>query len=160
MRYVYPFGQDDSLYAEKPVDIMTFIKNDYFLGKFTDNGDRIYPFWKNVLEKQGNLNYATTCFATAMGTGKTIISMIFAIYRLYQIMCLQSINRFYQFDEHYLSTFVFATVSKVNMDYIRSIFIGAISESDWFMAHGRIDNSDYIPNNKNLTVEYICSEDH
>ena len=51
MSYVSPFGQDYSVYAEKPVDIMTFIKNDYFLGKFTDNGDRIYPFWKNTLEK-------------------------------------------------------------------------------------------------------------
>lgn len=159
MSYVYPFGQDYSVYAEKPVDIMTFIKDDYFLGKFTLNGKKIYPFWQNALEKQCSLNYKSVCFATAYGTGKTLNSIIFAIYRLYQIMCLKDINEFYKFNEHDLSTFVFAAVNEESLDNIRWTFIHAIFESRWFMSHGRFEDKNYIPNNKDFSIEFIHSED-
>lgn len=159
MSYVSPFGPYYSVYAEKPVDIMTFIQDDYFLGKFTLNGKKIYPFWQNALEKQCNLNYKSVCFATAYGTGKTLNSIIFAIYRLYQIMCLKNINEFYRFNEHDLSSFVFAAVNEKSLDNIRWTFIHAIFESRWFMSHGRFEDHNYIPNNRDFSIKFIHSED-
>ena len=42
-------------YKEIPVDIDTFLTDDYYLGKTNRNGEAIYPFWKDT-RKQSHIH--------------------------------------------------------------------------------------------------------
>ena len=79
------FGDDLSVYKEIPVNIDTFIEDPYFIGKYTDNGKRIYPFWRNALRKVFSSENTTrnVIVSTAIGTGKTRFCHIATAYSLY-----------------------------------------------------------------------------
>lgn len=132
------FGDNMSVYSELPVDIETFICDDYFLGKFTKNGKMIYPYWRDKLNKMfiQDSNYSEMVNATAIGTGKTIISVICFIYYLYCLMCLKNPNDFFKACEEDEIEILLASVKKLYALQYYSMLINAIFDSPWFKNHG------------------------
>ena len=60
-------------YEEIPVDIITFISDDKYLGKSTRHGTSIYPFWKEIYKQvfSDDDEYLEIVLTGAIGIGKT-----------------------------------------------------------------------------------------
>ena len=84
-------------YEEIPVDLETFLCDENYLGKYTNNGKDIYDTWKKELVYVHNP--ATFCDQWAItgstGTGKSTVATYSLCYELYKLMCLKNPNRFY-----------------------------------------------------------------
>lgn len=150
------FGDDLSIYKEIPVDIDTFVESDYFIGKYTMNGKSIFPYWRNVLRKifdPTNPNLYHEMFnASAIGTGKTFISVIAFSYTLYCHMCVNDLNDFLGFAVNDTISFVIASVGNTYTNRLRDCFLGCISDSIWFNLHGTFGKNSYCPIDKRLKI--------
>ena len=68
-------------YEEIPVDIDTFLEDPEYLGKATNLGTQIYPFWRQKLREffaGGDTDYTECALTGAIGIGKTAIPSVFA----------------------------------------------------------------------------------
>lgn len=174
-KYFLMFGEDFKLYNELPVDIDTFIESSNYIGNYTKNGERIYPFWREQLRKMFDLKNPNRYFqmvnATALGTGKTKVSMIAFSYMMYVYMCLKDINSFFHFRDTDECAFAIASVGKDYAEQSRDVLFEIIKDSHWFNCHGSIDlrKREYIPINglKIVTVwkpedtygrQFLCSQ--
>ena len=95
-------------YEEIPVDIMTFISEERYLGRglyivdeFT--GERkctVFPYWLNVLKDifpdNVSTKYNTVILTGSIGLGKSFIAVICQLYLLYRMMCLKDPYQFHQ----------------------------------------------------------------
>lgn len=70
-------------YEELPVDIDTFIEDDRFIGKITNHGENIYPYWRNKLRQIFSPdNHYSECLSgntlipVSNGTEKTIKTIV------------------------------------------------------------------------------------
>lgn len=153
------FGDDLSIYKEVPVDIDTFISDPQYLGRSTRNGELIYPFWKETLNKIFNtpdsfenpMDYII--FNTAIGTGKTRICVISLLYLMYNFMCLKDpVEHFLLMNDCKFSIiFVAPSLQKAEGIAYRT-FLEYIASSPWFCEHGEVKSSikdghawEYIP---------------
>ena len=138
--YYRMFGDDPSLYTELPVDIDTFIEDDHYIGKSTRNGKSIYPFWRQRLREMFDPEhpnkYKEMFCATAIGTGKTRVTLIAFTYTLYCYMCLRNPNEFFKFNSKDILAFVIASVGKTQFGIPQNTFLDFIKISPWFMSHG------------------------
>lgn len=138
--YFMLFGDNKSLYTELPVDIDTFIENDHYIGRSTRNGESIYSFWRQRLREMfdpKNPNkYREMFCATALGTGKTKVSIIAFTYTLYCYMCLRNPNEFFKFDSKDTLAFVIASVGKTMFGIPQNTFLDFVMHSPWFKSHG------------------------
>lgn len=82
-------------YKIKPVDILTFIKDPYYLGGSID----VYPYWLDFLEKvhpHPCLNmYNEVIMSVGIGAGKTSLAVISMIYEMYKLLCLKNPYHYY-----------------------------------------------------------------
>jgi hypothetical protein len=76
---------------EKPVDILTFVKDPQYLGVSTNLGQAIYPKWLEALEEifLSETKYLII-FTGCIGSGKSYIASIGLLYVMYLIMCLEN----------------------------------------------------------------------
>ena len=78
-------------YKTMPVDIETFITDDYYLGKLTKN---LYPFWFEWLKKlypDPIFNpFPFIVFTGCIGSGKSTVSRIIFEYLRYKVSCLKN----------------------------------------------------------------------
>jgi hypothetical protein len=134
------FGDDKSLYTELPVDIDTFIEDDHYIGKSTRNGQSIYPFWRQRLREMFDPEhpnkYREMFCATAIGTGKTRITIIAFTYTLYCYMCLRNPDEFFKFTSKDTLAFVIASVGKTQFSIPQNTFLDFVMHSPWFKSHG------------------------
>lgn len=165
------FGEDRSIYNEIPVDIDTFIEDDYYLGKATNNGKNIFPFWRSTLYSMFHIeeinNYDEMFLATATNTGKTKISILAFTYVLYCYMCLKNPNTFFKFSQDSKLAFMICDSSS-EIKEAKNIFLNYIKTSGWFARHGEFiykkDIHDisflhcYKPFN-NIEIIYACNCD-
>lgn len=75
-------------YIEVPVDIITFIEDNNYLGKawhLPDGSSKLYPYWKDKLRElfKDNLDnaYNNAIFSGARGLGKSEIAITCILYR-------------------------------------------------------------------------------
>ena len=141
MKYCMMFGEDKSLYTELPVDIDTFIEDDHYIGKSTRNGKMIYPFWRQILREmfdpENPNKYKEMFCATAIGTGKTRVTIIAFTYTLYCYMCLRNPNEFFKFNSPKdMLAFVIASVGKSQFSIPKNTFLDFVMNSPWFKNHG------------------------
>ena len=98
------------VYKTNPVDVLTFIKDPYFLG---DVYDTVFKIWKDMIQEiypapfckkydQVILSCATRC-------GKTYISTFIQMYEIYLLTCMINPTKLYS-----VSNIVFALLSKDN----------------------------------------------
>ena len=160
------FGDDLSVYKEIPVDIDTFIEDPYFIGKYTDCGKRIYPFWRNTLRKFFSIDNPAKniIVSTAIGTGKTRFCNIALSYSLYLFMCLKNPNEFFKFTSECNSVIAFCGVGDIYAKQLLMMFGDIITSSGWFRAHGEFILDDgkfktYKPLGVNIVIEPVYKED-
>lgn len=138
--YYRMFGDSKSLYTELPVDIDTFIEDDHYIGKSTRNGKSIYPFWRQRLREmfdpENPNKYREMFCATAIGTGKTMVTLIAFTYTLYCYMCLRNPNEFFKFNSKDTLAFVIASVGKTQFGIPQNTFLDFVKNSPWFESHG------------------------
>ena len=88
-------------YEEIPVDVVTFISDERYLGKSTRQGTSIYPFWMKEYENifDDDNEYLEVVLTGAIGIGKTRTAVVCLCYLLYLIMCLKNPQEFFKFNE-------------------------------------------------------------
>lgn len=140
---------DDLLYEdykEKPVDILTFLTDDNYLGrawKDKKGNTKLYPFWKNKLQEllPDNLSVAVNTFieSGARGLGKSEIAVAVALYLMYRVMCLKDPREHFHLKPTENICFAFMNITKILAEEIGiSKFQETVQLSPWFMARGSI----------------------
>jgi hypothetical protein len=94
-------------YEEIPVDIMTFITEEQYLGRglwITDEftGERkctVFPYWieklKEIFPDNTTTRYNTVILTGSIGLGKSFIAVICQLYLLYRMLCLKDPYTFF-----------------------------------------------------------------
>lgn len=154
-------------YEEVPVDIDTFIEDDRYIGKTTNNGKNIYPYWRNKLRKMfgPESNYQEIILTGAIGLGKTTIAITGMSYVLYKLLCLRNPQQYYGLQGS--SEIVFAFFN-VNLDLSFGVaykkFQSILMESPWFLDHGKIygrqDKNKYYQPDKKIKFRIGSQEGH
>lgn len=148
---------DDLKYSdfeEIPVDIMTFISDDKYLGRglysvdeFT--GERkctVFPYWLEKLQEifPDNLTtrYNTLILTGSIGLGKSFIAVLCQLYLLYRMMCLKDPYTYYGLQPIDKITFSMLNVTLeaaqgVGWDKMQQL----LQSSEWFMERGNMNAS-------------------
>lgn len=140
-------------YEEIPVDIDTFLEDPEYLGKATNLGTQIYPFWREQLRKifaGGDTEFEEIAFTGAIGIGKTAIAVYAIAYLLYRLMCLKFPQRYFGFaDTDEIAIFFFNATVALAQGVGYSRLHACVMESPWFLSHGTIagstSNPYYVP---------------
>lgn len=157
----------DADYDEIPVDIDTFIEDDRYIGKVTNNGTTIYPYWRNKLRQifSPDNAYQEIIFTGAIGLGKTTIAITAMAYILYKLLCLKNPQEFYGLQSN--SKIVIAFFN-VNLDLSYGVAYkkmqSMLLESPWFLDHGKVygrqdKNKTFLPD-KGIEFRVGSQENH
>lgn len=154
-------------YEEIPVDIDTFLEDPEYLGKATNLGNQIYPFWREQLRKifaGGDTEFEEIALTGAIGIGKTAIAVYAIAYLTYRLLCLKFPQRYFGFaDTDEIAIFFFnATVALAqSVGYGR--LHACLMESPWFLAHGTVagsaSNPYYVPG-KHIVIKAGSKASH
>ena len=141
-------------WEEWPVDIMTFISDDKYLGKglyVTDQftGERkctVFPYWLEKLQEifpdNTTTRYNTIIFSGSIGLGKTLIAVVIQLYLLYRMMCLKDPYQFFGLQKIDKITF---SMLNVTLEAAQGVGWSKMQEllqsSDWFMERGIMNAS-------------------
>ena len=141
-------------FEEVPVDIMTFISEERYLGRglysvdeFT--GERkctVFPYWieklKEIFPDNITTRYNTIVLTGSIGLGKSFIAVICQLYLLYRMMCLKDPYTYYGLQPIDKITFSMLNVTLeaaqgVGWDKMQQL----LQSSDWFMERGNMNAS-------------------
>lgn len=141
-------------FEEVPVDIMTFISEDRYLGRglysvdeFT--GERkctVFPYWieklKEIFPDNITTRYNTIVLTGSIGLGKSFIAVICQLYLLYRMMCLKDPYTYYGLQPIDKITFSMLNVTLeaaqgVGWDKMQQL----LQSSEWFMERGNMNAS-------------------
>jgi len=78
-------------YKERPVDIIDFLEDDYFLGKVTGRMKHVFPGWWDTIAEIGcnDMQYLVVVTGS-IGTGKTMLVCGYCLpYIIYRVSCLK-----------------------------------------------------------------------
>jgi hypothetical protein len=131
----------EDAWKEEPVDILTFIEDDYFIGKSTRRGCMVYPYWKKFLKNifSNKSSIKNILLTDPIGTGKTFVSSICASYIIYKTLCLKDpIKSFGLCGEHLSMTFIKPTSDTTTAF---QTFKHMICDSPWFSENCNIKKS-------------------
>lgn len=142
-------------YEEIPVDIITFIKDDNYLGRawhLSDGTCKLYPYWENKLKELFPDNVSTSVnnfiLSGARGLGKSEIAITIIAYMMYRVMCLKNPQEHFNLKPTEKIAFSFMNITEaLAMDIGVSKFQNTVQMSPWFMARGTLSgNKDKIWN--------------
>ena len=154
-------------YKEIPVDIDTFLCDDYYLGKTNRNGDAIYPYWRKVFRDifdNGN-KYEEVFFTGATRIGKSSTAVACTAYMLYKLMCLRDPQQYFGKKDISKFSILFFNLTK---DLAKGVafaeFQSTILSSPWFLDHGSVGGSDknpyYIPEGGKISIDFGSAAAH
>lgn len=131
-------------YKEKPVDIITFIKDDTYLGKawhMSDGTFKLFPFWEKKLKElfPDNLTTAFNTFieSGARGLGKSEIAITCILYLMYRLMCLKDPHLYLNLKPTEKVAFAFMNITEdLSYDIGVTKFQNTVQASPWFMSRG------------------------
>ena len=141
-------------FEEIPVDIMTFISEERYLGRglyIVDEytGERkctVFPYWLEKLQEifPDNLTtrYNTLILTGSIGLGKSFIAVVCQLYLLYRMLCLKDPYTYYGMQPIDKITFSMLNVTLeaaqgVGWDKMQQL----LQSSDWFMERGNMNAS-------------------
>ena len=141
-------------YEEIPVDIMTFITEERYLGRglwikdeFT--GERkctVFPYWidklKEIFPDNLTTRYNTVILTGSIGLGKSFIAVVCQLYLLYRMLCLKDPYTYFGLQPIDKITFSMLNVTieaaqGVGWDKMQQL----LQSSDWFMERGNMNAS-------------------
>ena len=154
-------------YVEIPVDIDTFICDDYYLGKATRNGNAVYPFWREFMRKlfhAGN-TYEEVFFTGATRIGKSSTAITCTAYMLYKLMCLRDPQEYFgKKDVSVFSILFFNLTKDLASGVAYREFQDTVLACPWFLDHGKKMGSDknpyYVPNGDKVVINYGSDSAH
>ena len=126
-------------YNEHPVDVLTFLKDEYYLGKATNKGRLIYTVWHDALEEIfGDDRKIVVVLTGAIGTGKSTVSVIALAYVMYRILCLKDAWKFFNLASSAQMALCFFNLTKSLGDSRGYLKLQSfLSSSPWFCDHLR-----------------------
>lgn len=141
-------------FEEIPVDIMTFISEEQYLGRglwikdeFTNERKcTVFPYWieklKEIFPDNLTTRYNTIVLTGSIGLGKSFIAVICQLYLLYRMMCLKDPYTYYGLQPIDKITFSMLNVTLeaaqgVGWDKMQQL----LQSSDWFMERGNMNAS-------------------
>lgn len=135
-------------FSRVPVDINTFIDDDYFMGKFWGKG-AIYPYWRDKLtEIYPNpilSPYRIISPKGAIGTGKSTFSQISATYDLYKLSCIENLSETFKLESNSPFTIRCFNLSKSKAyEVLISPMTDRINNSPFFIDYRKIYKT-YLP---------------
>lgn len=133
-------------YAEIPVDIITFISDDRYLGhawKDSEGKLKLYPFWQKKLKElfPDNISTSVNNFieSGARGLGKSEVAVTIIGYLMYRLMCLKNPHQFLHLKPTEKVAFAFMNITKTLAEEIAlDKFQNTVKLSPWFLEHGTI----------------------
>ena len=148
---------DDLKYSdfeEVPVDIMTFISEEQYLGRglyIVDEytGERkctVFPYWletlKDIFPDNLTTKYNTLILTGSIGLGKSFVAVLCQLYLLYRMLCLKDPYTYYGLQPIDKITFSMLNVTLdaaqgVGWDKMQQL----LQSSDWFMSRGVMNAS-------------------
>ena len=163
-------------FEEVPVDIMTFISDERYLGRglysvdeFT--GERkctVFPYWieklKEIFPDNITTRYNTVILTGSIGLGKSFIAVVCQLYLLYRMLCLKDPYTYYGLQPIDKITFSMLNVTLeaaqgVGWDKMQQL----LQSSDWFMERGNMNasrtNPQWMPP-KGIELVYGSSNRH
>lgn len=122
---------EKELYATKPVDIETFLTDDYYLG---ESGRALFPKVKEQIVKfQSDPDVMEVIFAGSTGWGKSFGTTISVVYDLYKLSVLKNPQKY------------FGLSSDTEIAFITTATTGKTASSTIFASvKSMIDNSPYF----------------
>lgn len=134
-------------YREIPVDILTFVDSDQYLGNAWHDAEgksKLYPYWRKELKKifPNNLDTAVNnaIFSGSRGRGKTELCILIAAYLLHRLLCLKNPVEYFHLKPSEKIVFAFMNIKLQLAEEIGvSKFQNTIQSSPWFMAHGTVE---------------------
>ena len=149
-----------SEYEEIPVDIITFLDDDNYLGKAwkdTEGKTKLYPYWRKRLKElfPDNLtvNYNNCIFSGCRGIGKSELSVAICCYMMYKVMCLKNPREYFRLKPTETIAFAFMNITQeLSEDIGISKFQNTVQLSPWFMSHGSLEGRKNV---KWVPPEYI-----
>jgi hypothetical protein len=127
-------------YKETPVDILTYLRDDYFIGKSTNNGKAIFPGWFDPIQEIFyNDNKYIVVLTGAIGTGKSTVAIYCMSYILYRIYCLKNPHLFFKLagtDKFAVSFFNLTKTLGDSRGFQK--LQNLLTISPWFQEHGGI----------------------
>ena len=141
-------------YEEIPVDIMTFITEERYLGRglwivddFTgEKKCTVFPYWieklKEIFPDNTTTRYNTVILTGSIGLGKSFIAVVCQLYLLYRMLCLKDPYQFFGLQPIDKITFSMLNVTLeaaqgVGWDKMQQL----LQSSDWFMERGNMNAS-------------------
>lgn len=141
-------------YEEIPVDIMTFITEERYLGRglwivddFTgEKKCTVFPYWieklKEIFPDNTTTKYNTVILTGSIGLGKSFIAVVCQLYLLYRMLCLKDPYQFFGLQPIDKITFSMLNVTieaaqGVGWDKMQQL----LQSSDWFMEKGNMNAS-------------------
>ena len=147
----------DADWKEKPVDILTFVDDNYYLGEAWHDAygrSKMFPYWRDVLiklfpDEYTTAQYNTAIFSGARGLGKSEIAVLCCEYMMHRVMCMKDPHAYYNIKKTEKLCFAFMNITADLAEEIAtSKFQKSVQMSPWFMERGTItgrDNLQYVP---------------
>jgi hypothetical protein len=119
-------------FHKKPVDIETFITNDYYLGRVLEGLDQN---WVDDLKKvfAPGSKIFEWIMTGAIGIGKTTLAMVALAYKLHYLSCLRDAPTYYGLLKESLIVFGIYSITKLQ-----------VSDTGYYKLRGYVDNSPYF----------------
>ena len=140
-------------YKELPVDIMTFILDDRYLGKAWHDAEgksKLYEYWEKKVKLLFPDAYSTEVnnliISGARGLGKSEIAVAIMLYLMYRVMCLKDPQQHFKLKPTEKICFAFMNITKTLAEEIGvSKFQNTIRMSPWFMEKGNMTQKNNEP---------------
>lgn len=152
-------------YEEIPVSITRFICDEEYLGKSTENGNGIYPYWREKLKEIFDpvTDYEEIVLTGAIGIGKTRISVICLCYLLYRLMCLRNPKKYFNILNTDKITIFFLNITLTLAEGVGyKTMHQFLLNSPWFMKRGSTQgrtNIRYLPP-KDIEITFGSKGEH
>ena len=133
-------------YRERPVDIITFIKDPNYLGKawhLPSGKCKLFPYWEKRLQElfpdPVKTEKNNVILSGARGLGKSEIAITIGAYLMYRLMCLKNPYEVLNLKPTEKVAFAFMNITEILAEDIGiSKFQATVQASPWFMSHGTI----------------------
>ena len=131
-------------YKEIPVDIVTFIKDNRYLGRawhLSDGKCKLFPFWERKLQElfpdNISTDYNTFIESGARGLGKSEIAVAISLYLMHRLMCLKDPYLTLNLKPTEQVAFAFMNITQdLALDIGMVKFQNTVQCSPWFMERG------------------------
>lgn len=151
-------------FSEIPVGIDQFLNDENYLGRATNGGESVFPYWrqtfKDIFDAGNRYNEIILSGATRIGKTSTAITIL--AYMLYRLMLYRDPHKYFSQKPTARFTFVFANLTKELATGVAFFeFNSTIKESPWFLDRGKMSKSEanpiYLPAGDKINI-LPCSD--